>query len=260
MIDEVVGDLECKTDVAGVAAAMRAGVVGQPAHYAGSLNRKFDKGAGLELLHPRYRRNVERLSLGGEIEHLPASHALEARGLGETEQELAADEGVLVRGRIRHDFEGQVMKTVTGEHSGRFVKGPVNCRLPAPEIIIVHARQIVVDEGIDVDGLNCRSGPHGAPLVDPEKACGGDGQQRPDPLAPPNGGVAHRLEQARAAIPRDRQIKGKQVVDRSTDPPAFAEHGWKRSIDHFNRHRTARSRSAGHRARAQSARSSPGRP
>ncbi len=78
--------------------------------------------------------------------------------------------------------------------------------LPRRKIVIVHARQIVMDQRIDVDRLDRRAGADAALLVEPEQPAGGDGQQRPDALAAAEPGVAHRLEQTVAPVARTDQI------------------------------------------------------
>ena len=56
------------------------------------------------------------------------------------------------------DFEREVVEAVAGEDRGRFVERLVDGRLAAAKIVVVHARQIVVDQRIDVDRLDRRAG------------------------------------------------------------------------------------------------------
>ncbi len=102
-------------------------------------------------------------------------------------------------------LEREVMEAIAREHRRRLIKRFVDGGLAAAQIVIVHARQIVVDHRVDVDRLDRRAGADRALLVHPEQARGGDGQQRPEPLAAANPGMAHRREQAVAAIARVSQ-------------------------------------------------------
>ncbi len=91
---------------------------------------------------------------GRQVHHLPAGHAGRAGGAGELDDQLGADEGILVRRLVGEDLEGQSVQRIAGEDRGAFVEGAVQSRLAAPQIVIVHARQIVVDQRIDVDALD----------------------------------------------------------------------------------------------------------
>ena len=115
--------------------------------------------------------------VGGEVHHLAAGHARRPRRASQFEHQVGADERVLMGLRIGQNFERHRMKAVAGEHRDRFAESLVNGRLAAAKVVIVHARQIVVDQRIDVDRLDRGAGPDGAVLGDPEQARCGDGQQ-----------------------------------------------------------------------------------
>ena len=72
--------------------------------------------------------------------------------------------------------------------------------LPRLQIVIVHARQIVVDQRIDVDRLDRRADPQRPLGIDGEQLRGGAGQQRAQPLAAADRGMAHRLVEAVAGV------------------------------------------------------------
>ena len=55
---------------------------------------------------------------------------------------------------IGEDLEGERVEAVAGKHRLRLAEGLVHGRLAAPQVGIVHARQIVVDQRIDVDRLD----------------------------------------------------------------------------------------------------------
>ena len=59
----------------------------------------------------------------------------------------------------RRGFEGERQQAVAREDGGRLVEGPVHRRLAAPEIVIVHRRQIVMDQRIAVHAFERRGDP-----------------------------------------------------------------------------------------------------
>ena len=111
---------------------------------------------------------VEPLAFGDQVHHLPAGHARRADRARQLEQQIGAHPGVVVSRRMSENFERQRVKAVAGEHGDRFAERLVNGRLPAPQIGVVHARQVVVDQRIDVDRLDGAADPQCARRVDRE--------------------------------------------------------------------------------------------
>jgi hypothetical protein len=68
----------------------------------------------------------------------------------------------------------------------------MHCGLATPGIVIVHARQIVMDETVGVHHLDCRRGPNGSRLRHIEKTRRFQYEAGAQPL-PTCRGVAHRL-------------------------------------------------------------------
>ena len=52
------------------------------------------------------------------------------------------------------NFEGQRVQAVAGQHGLGLPEGLMHSRLAAPQVGIVHARQVVVDQRIDVNCLD----------------------------------------------------------------------------------------------------------
>ena len=159
VVDQVVGDLEGEADVARIAAIGRARLGRQLGHDARRLDRIFDQRAGLELLQPGDRGQVELLAFGGEVHHLPAGHARRADRARQLEHQVGAHPGVVVGRRMGEDFERQRVQAVAGEHGLGLAERLVDGRLAAPQVGVVHARQIVVDQRIDVDRLDRAADP-----------------------------------------------------------------------------------------------------
>ena len=99
----------------------------------------------------------------------------------------------------------------------RWVEG-----LAAAQVVVVHARQVVVDQRVRVHHLDGGSGdPGGAGGVDPEQARHLHHQEAAHPLAATQGGVAHGLHQTHLLPFR----QGQQRVDGAFHDPALLRQG-----------------------------------
>ena len=78
----------------------------------------------------------------------------------------------------------------------------------APQVVVVHARQVVVDQRVDVDAFHREPDAQRAVAVDVEQRAGRRHEQRTHPLAPADRGVAHRLVQAAAAVVEQAITRG----------------------------------------------------
>jgi hypothetical protein len=105
------------------------------------------------------------------------------------------------------------MQAVTREDRRRFVECTMHGRLAAAHIVIVHRRQIVVDQRIDMDCLDRAGGARGAFAIDPEQAGGGEDQQRPQPFAATDRCMPHRLVQFGARIVGYREHHVEAAID-----------------------------------------------
>ena len=57
---------------------------------------------------------------------------------------------------VGDDVEGKRQQAVAGKDGGRLVEGLVHGRLAAAQIVVVHRRQVVMDERIAVDAFERR--------------------------------------------------------------------------------------------------------
>ena len=102
-------------------------------------------------------RNLAVAALRRKVEHLAANHAAEARGAGKTQDEFGPHGPVRIRRRVGQDLEGQRLQRVAGQNGGGLVEGHVHRRPVAAQIVVVHGREIVMDEGIAVQEFDGRS-------------------------------------------------------------------------------------------------------
>ncbi len=111
--------------------------------------------------------------------------------------------------------------------------------LAAPQIGVVHARQVVVDQRIDVDRLDRAADAQRPVAPDREQLRRGDREQRAQPFAAADRGMAHRLVQPLAVVVGRRQQAGEEVVDLGGDPGGLRVEQSGEPVDGLNRHRTA---------------------
>ena len=95
--------------------------------------------------------------------------------------------------RVGQDLEGDGQQRVPRQHRRHFVKSDMGGGAAAAQIVIVHARQIVMHQRIGMQRLDRRPHPQGTGIVHPEQACGMQHQERAEALAPRHDGVAHGL-------------------------------------------------------------------
>ncbi|ODN72629.1 hypothetical protein A6302_00122 [Methylobrevis pamukkalensis] len=153
----------------------------------------------------RVQRPAERLepTLGGKIQHLPADHAAKPGRAREAAYQIEPQGGVGIGLRPRKEIEGEREQGIAGQNRGRLVEGLVDGGAAAPDVVVVHRRQVVMDQRIAVDAFGRRGGQQevAGPVVDvaAEQPGGLDGEEGAQPLAPAEHRVAHRVQQARGA-------------------------------------------------------------
>ena len=196
-VQEVVDDLEGESEVVGVGPKRMAHGLRRLVHDGAGLAGKGDQLAGLEPFHPGNGPDVQGLVLGEQVDHLPADHAATAAGGAEPGRQLAAHGRVRVGGGIDQHLEGQRQQRIAREDGGRLAELDVTGRLAAAKIVVVHGRQVVMDQGIAVHQLDRRADAQGAALGHAEHAGGGQYEKRPKALAPVQGGIAHGRENPR---------------------------------------------------------------
>ena len=203
MVEEVVGDLEGEADVAGIAAVGRprlgaaAGAMMHAASTADSISAPVLSCcsrviAGRSSACPRRR---------GPSSGRRPSRAARPRGPAPAPARSGRTDP---RGsRRRRGSRRPAHGGVAGEHRGRLVECLVHRRLAAAQVVVVHARQIVVDQRVDVDASIAAPARRARSRGDLEQPRGRDREQGPKPLAAADRRIAHRLEQAVAPVVRE---------------------------------------------------------
>lgn len=194
-VEDVVDDLEAESqrNAEGLESLDR-GVVG--AHGLGTARGSGgDQGGRLLRVDQGERLGIGRVLLRSEVAHLARHHALRPRRAREAQAQCARTCRFGRRGEQVLEREG--VQGIAGEDRGRFVIGDVTRRSSASQGVVIHGREVVVNEAVRVHTLEGNG--EGARRV------GGlrnalrrrVGQERADALAATQGHVAHGLEQAR---------------------------------------------------------------
>ncbi len=156
---------------------------------------------------------VSALFCGLHVDHLPADHAVAARGLRQMSDELAPHFGGRMGRRIGEDFERDGEEPIARKDGGGFIEGAVGGG-PAPaQIVIVHGRKVVMDQRIGVQHFDGGGGPHRIGLGHAEQARALENEERTEALAAREGGVAHGL--LRPGV--EARGPGQQGIERRLD-------------------------------------------
>ena len=132
------------------------------------------------------------------IQHLTRYHAVGAGGL--RQQQGAGQPLPGPRHPLQDQLIGRRLQGVSRQHGQRLTVDLVVGGLAPAEVVIVHAGQVIVDQGVGVDHLHCAGGGHGVIPVEPffpGQAGKFQGQHRPQPLAAGEKAVAHSLVKVR---------------------------------------------------------------
>ena len=148
-VEHVVGDLEGEPD--GLT-EQRDGFTLRPSGTTGDgaqFARRADQSGGfapVDALQPLagVECAVDRFARGVEIVLL-ALHHRDTR---------TAEHGHRFSAKGRRGEEGERLERISGEDGSRLVKGLVTGRPSAAQVIVVHRRQVVMDQGVGVQRLD----------------------------------------------------------------------------------------------------------
>ncbi len=161
--------------------------------------------AGLHRLHGDdefflARRHGAEPALGGEIEHLPAGHAAETRAARKLAHQRDPHRRIGMGFLARENVEGKGEQRVAGEDRGRIVIGTMQRRTAATQIVVVHRRQVVMDQRIAMHAFERGAGHQPALTRHVEQGRALHDQKRTQPLAAAEARIAHRVQQALRAL------------------------------------------------------------
>lgn len=154
-VEDVVDDLKRQTEVAACATELGEGGAGllaaqKAAHHERGLDHR---GRFVEMDKLELFRSGVGFFFGEHVFHLAADEAAAACGVGEFADQRVGQSGL--RGvALGEQGKGVREQRIAGEERGRFVELFVRGGTAAAEVVVVHARQVVVDERVGVEALN----------------------------------------------------------------------------------------------------------
>ena len=148
-------------------------------------------------MHGLEFRKIEIAAHRGKIQCLSARHAHRAAGIRQNLNHLQASiethAGRSIAGQQR---ECQDLQRIADEDGGRFIEGAMRRGLAAAQVVIVHRRQIVVNQRIRVNEFHRRSRRIQCIRVQPKGFSGAIDEQRAQALAAAQDRVALRRVEA----------------------------------------------------------------
>ena len=204
-IEDVVDDLESQAEMPAretQRVELRAGRVA--AESAGDQGRGEHGGGFVEMDEFEFFTGRVAFLFREQVFHLSANEPFAAGGFGQFAGE-GGREGRSVGVVPGDELESEGEQRVTRQERGGFVELLVRGRAAAAQVVVVHARQVVVNQRVGVDALQRDGGGEG--IVFRAKAVGhGEGQYGAQALAAAEERIAHRFVQAgRAGVARRDQ-------------------------------------------------------
>ena len=232
-VEDVVDHLEGQADRGAVvaraparrAASMRA--AGRAHQHAGLQQR-----AGLAPVHVAQRALVERQADAGEVDRLAAGHAgVAGRARQQARTARACSAGATPPSSGVSTSKASACIASPASIACGLAELHVHGRLAAAQHVVVHARQVVVDQRIGVDQLDRAGGAQRrlALAAAPPRAAASTSSGR-SRLPPSSTRVAHRLAEAgrrvgaaprRRAPPRRRRARARRPRRRRSSPASL---------------------------------------
>ena len=240
-VEVVVGHLKGQSDFVPVMLQGTHLHVAAPGPQGPAANRGRDQGAGFEAVQLGQPLQRHGAAFGGDIPHLAFDHPPAAGGAGDS-----GDHGdPRCRGRLAvgaglgQDLKSKGQQGVSGENGRGFVEGQVAGRLTPAQGIVIHGRQIVVDQGVGVNQFQRAGRFQDRFRFSADGLAGGHAEHRAQAFAAGGERIAHGIDQAPGAAevlenagqrgidltPARVQI-GRQLKHRSAHDP-FREKGFR---------------------------------
>ena len=136
--------------------------------------------------------------------------------------------------RIGQDLKRQRLQCVAGENCRCFAEGAMGRRAPAPQVVVVHRREIVVNQRVRVNAFDRRAGAAGALVLASERPRRFNGEEGPEPFAAAERRIAHRFDKA---LRPSRLAKSRFGLEQNVElpldcGPGFGELGRKGGVVH----------------------------
>lgn len=113
-----------------------------------------------------------------------------------------------------HPLAGEGEEGVAGEEGVGFAVADVGGGFAAAQVVVVHAGEVVVNEGVGVESLERGGGEKGAGGIFAEGFADGEGENAAEAFAAVEGGVAHGLVENSGLKPGGREAAVEFAFDK----------------------------------------------
>ena len=211
-VENIVLYLERQADALGIGIQRAELGIAEPvATERRQLNTGSDQRPGFMDVHGFQLGNIEALAHGFEIDCLTARHAPRSGKHRQVLDHLQARASIVDHFRVvADDVKRKRLQRVAGENRGCFVELAVAGRATAPQVVVIHRRQIVMNQRIGMDNLDRAGGAVDFFQLDVKRRSSRVDQYWAHPLAGRQHGVTHRLVQAN----RIDSGRGQPVIER----------------------------------------------
>jgi len=135
-----------------------------------------------------------------QIEDLSGDQSQAAGGMGELRDHGGARVAAIGFGS-GYRSKGLGKQSITRQDRHSLAVNPVVCGAAAAEVVVIHARQVVVNEGVGVDAFDGAGGGQSSGLLSAGGTGGGEAENGAEPFPPGEKAVAHGLmNEARMGI------------------------------------------------------------
>lgn len=232
-IENIIGQLECATSRLSVRRQASQLLGRRTADNRPDADGSANKCARLHRLHLGDTTISQGRSFAFDIAHLPADHAACSGSCGKFSDKSHPHLWVGMGFTVGQKTEGMGEERITRQDSRRIVKRPMDCRLAAAQIIVVHCGKIVVNKRVAVDKLYSEAGLNRCLRHDTEDRRRLSDNKRTKPLSAVQGPVPHCRNEARGCNTRPRKGGfGKVGGERRLDALGMCLHISIEGVDH----------------------------
>ncbi|SBO42933.1 protein of unknown function [Cyanobium sp. NIES-981] len=208
-VQDVVDDLEGQADAAGIGPQGREQRLGSSGDQGAAEHAGPQQRTGLVQVDVLEGVEIHGLAFALQVHHLATHQTRGARGQAQLahhgQQALRRHPGA-AQG---HHLEGAGEQGIAGQDGVGFPVHLVIGGAAAAQVVVIHGGQIVMDQRHGVDHLQGHRRWHGPLAVTTGQLTGRQAENRPQPLAPGQQGIAHRLAQGLRSLRTERSVQGR---------------------------------------------------
>ena len=188
-VEQIVCELKREADGGSESDKSRPVLFAHSCDDCAGLAGETNEGAGLHALQQAHATLVRRINFGRKVEGLSSRHAADTGRPGKGSDQCDLCGGRKSRFRSCDDVERHCLERVACKYRRGLVEGAVHGRATAPQIVVIHGGQVVVDERIAVHAFQCCADAQRSRRLALEKPRAFDHEERPQSLAAAEGPV-----------------------------------------------------------------------